>query len=159
EGVNYGGTQPAVQTRFMMTEVAPILRRPYRKVLFLDFHTGLGDAGVLAIIRGLAPRSDLMREVEVLFAGRERDGVGIRSGTDSGYFQTLGDVIDFVPGLAPERPVLAVTMEFGTLGTDTLSQLRSAARIILENQAHFHGCTTPAICATVAQNFREMFNP
>jgi hypothetical protein len=72
----------------------------------------------------------------------------------------LGDVIDFVPLLAPDPDrVLAVTMEYGTLGTDTLSQLRSAQRMILENRAHFHGCATPSVYAAVRRNFAELFNP
>ena len=45
------------------------------------------------------------------------------------------------------------------MGTGTLPQLRSAMRIILENQAHFHGCSEPPVCADVERNFRELFNP
>ena len=36
-GVNYGGQSPAQQTEFLRQELGPLLARPYRKVLFLDF--------------------------------------------------------------------------------------------------------------------------
>ena len=91
---------------------------------------------------------------------RERDGIEFRSGQDHGFFPTAGDVIDFVPLLAPDPgKVLAVTMEYGTMGTGTLPQLRSAMRIILENQAHIHGCSEPPVSVDVERNFRELFNP
>ncbi len=70
------------------------------------------------------------------------------------------DVIDFVPGLAadPGR-VLGLTLEYGTMGTGTLAQLASAARMILENQAWFHGCADPAVCAEIRAGFLELFDP
>ena len=158
EGVNYGGQSPAQQTEFLRQELAPLLARPYRKVLFLDFHTGLGEDGVLAIIRGINPSVPLLAEAKTLLGARERDGIEFRSGQDPGFFPTAGDVIDFVPLLAPDPgKVLAVTMEYGTMGTGGLPQLRSAMRIILQNQAHFHGCSKPPVCAGVERNFRELF--
>ena len=154
EGVNYGGQSPAQQTEFLRQELAPLLARPYRKVLFLDFHTGLGEDGVLAIIRGINPSVPLLAEAKTLLGARERDGIEFRSGQDPGFFPTAGDVIDFVPLLAPDPgKVLAVTMEYGTMGTGTLPQLRRAMRIILENQAHFHGCSKPPVCAAWNETF------
>jgi hypothetical protein len=160
QGLNYGGTGPAQQTGFLRQELTPILSRPYRKILFLDLHTGLGDDGVLSIIKGIHPSELLWPDFEAMLGGYDRQGVVIRSGQDPGYFPTAGDVIDFVPALAPKPDrVLAVTMEYGTLGTDPLSELRSASRLILENQAHFHGCTGPGVCDTAEENFRQLFNP
>ena len=45
------------------------------------------------------------------------------------------------------------------MGTGTLAQLASAARMILENQAWFHGCTDPAVCAEIRAGFLELFDP
>jgi hypothetical protein len=93
----------------------------------------------------------------------EQDGIVIHSGDDAGFFPTSGDVIDFVPGLVnPSDPrVLALTMEYGTMGIDTISQLRSASRMILENRAHFYPCpeNDRAPCAEIREDFRTLFSP
>ena len=158
QGLNYGGSKPAVQTAFLRDRLGALMARPYNKILFLDFHTGLGDAGALAVIQGRKPPSALMGELSGILAGQP--GIVFRSGDSPGFFDTFGDVIDFVPMLAPDpERVLAVTMEYGTLGSDTLSLLRSAQRLILENQAHFHGCASPSVYAAVRRNFVELFNP
>lgn len=159
-GLNYGGARPAEQSAFLRAKLAPVLARGYRKSLVLDVHTGLGEAGVLAIIRGLRPSPALSGELEAMLRGHERDGIVVRSGQDPGFYPTTGDVIDFIPALSPEPgKVLAVAMEYGTMGADTLSRLRSAARLILENQAHLHGCTRRDVCEAVARDFWELFNP
>ena len=159
-GLNYGGTRAQEQTRFLREEIGPILAKPYKKVLFLDYHTGLGDDGVLSIILGIKPAAGPLTELTQMFGGQENNGIVIKTATSPGFFATFGDVIDFVPGLAldPDR-ALAVTMEYGTLGTDPLSELTSATRMILENQAHFNGCVTPGVNQQVAKDFQELFNP
>lgn len=159
-GLNYGGVGPAEQSAFLRARLAPVLARGYRKALFLDVHTGLGEAGVLAVIRGLNPPPALLGELDAMLRGHERDGIVVRSGQDPGFYPTAGDVIDFVPALSPEPDkVLAVTLEYGTLGAGTLARLRSAARLILENQAHFHGCTRAEVCEAVARDLQDLFNP
>jgi len=158
KGLNYGGRAPAVQSAFMEGSLKPLLARPYKKVLFMDFHTGLGDAGVLAVIKGRKPAPGLMDEFAGMLQGQS--GIEIKSAESSGFFATYGDVIDYVPLLAPDpEKVLAVTMEYGTMGTDTLSQLKSAQRLILENQAWFHGASSPSVLAAVKRNFADLFNP
>jgi predicted deacylase len=158
QGLNYGGREPALQTGFLRGQLAALLARPYKKVLFLDFHTGLGKAGILAVIKGKNPSPALMAEMSALLD--QQDGIEISSAETPGFFATSGDVIDFVPSLAPNpRQVLAVTMEYGTLGSDMLSQLKSAQRLILENQNFFHGSASPSVEAAVKRNFAELFNP
>jgi predicted deacylase len=160
EGINFGGFVPQPQTIFLKREIAPILARPYRKTLYLDFHTGLGDNGVLAVILGIKPAPAPLAELKANFGGFENQGITIETGDSPGFFPTFGDVIDFVPSLS-KRPdsFLAVTMEYGTLGTDAVSELKSANRMILENQKYNFGCRTPDVCATIDRDTRDMFNP
>jgi hypothetical protein len=163
KGMNYGGRAPAEQVSFLRSTLGPIMARPYRKILFLDFHTGLGNAGELAIIKGIHPSGKLLSEFTQLMDHHEQDGIVIHSGSDAGFFPTFGDVIDFAPSLAApsDARVLALTMEYGTMGTDTISQVRSASRMILENRAHFYPCANSdnAPCAEVGAEFRAMFSP
>jgi hypothetical protein len=163
KGMNYGGQAPAQQVTFLRNTLAPLMARPYRKILFLDFHTGLGKNGELAIIEGVHPPRELLDEFIQRMHPQEQDGIAIHSGSDAGFFPTSGDVIDFVPGLVrPADPrVLALTMEYGTMGIDTISQLRSASRMILENRAHFYPCPAHAgaPCAEIREDFRRLFSP
>lgn len=163
KGMNYGGRTPAQQVLFMRDALGPVMARPYRKILFLDFHTGLGKDGELAIIEGVHPPRQLLSEFVQRMHPGDQDGIAIHSGNDAGFFPTSGDVIDFVPSLvSPADPrVLALTMEYGTMGIGTISQLRSASRMILENQAHFYPCpaSDSAPCAEIREDFRTLFSP
>jgi hypothetical protein len=163
KGMNYGGQVPAQQVFFLKKVLGSVMARPYRKILFLDFHTGLGNDGELAVIEGIHPPHKLLGEFTNLMGRHEQDGIVIHSGNDAGFFPTSGDVIDFVPSLVtPSDPrVLALTMEYGTMGIDTVSQLRSASRMILENRAHFYPCAKNdnAPCAEIRENFRVLFSP
>jgi len=160
QGLNYGGAGAQEQTRFLREEIGPLLAKPYKKIWFLDYHTGLGDDGVLSIILGIKPAAGPLAELTAMFSGQESNGIVIKTPSSPGFFATFGDVIDFVPSLAadPDR-VLAVTMEYGTLGTDAISELKSATRMILENQAFFNGCATAEVYRQIVDDFRELFNP
>ncbi len=159
-GINYGGRGPQPQTGFLRQSIGPVLARPYRKTLYLDFHTGLGENGVLAVILGKAPAPGPMRDLQGMLEAQESRGIKIVTPNDPGFFPTEGDVIDFVPSLAA-RPAafLAVTMEYGTVGIGAAAQLQSASRMILENQKYNHGCATQTACDTIDRETREMFNP
>ena len=87
-------------------------------------------------------------------------GITIVDLNDPNFYSDQGDIVDFIPGLAP-RPekVLALTMEYGTMGVDILNQLKTASRIVLENQAHFNGCASESVCKEVRLDFAELFNP
>ncbi|MBD0274799.1 MAG: DUF2817 domain-containing protein [Acetobacteraceae bacterium] len=160
EGLNYGGQEPAPENLVLRDVLRPHLARPYRSVLLLDVHTGLGEPGVLAVIEGVAPAPARMQALRALLEGADPGGIVFRTGQDPGFFPTAGDVIDAVPALAPDPSrVLAVTMEYGTFGGGALAQLRSAAALVLENRRHRHGCATEEACAEVASRFRGLFDP
>jgi hypothetical protein len=182
EGLNFGGAKdwkpdPTPQTNFYLQQAKQHIGAPeYQKVLILDFHTGLGDSGVLSVIKGIAPPDDLMAELEAVLRIPEKDAckapdqsVPIRlmlSTQDCpGFFPTYGDVIDFMPTLGDGHKVLAVTMEYGTLGLNSRAQITSAAAMILENQKYFNvkngvrPCSDDQVCAQIAQDFTQLFNP
>lgn len=171
-GINYGGAAPAPQTDFYKAKIKTTFAMPaYSKILVLDCHTGLGKPGVLSLIKGINPPSDLMADFEQAIGvhyvqggglgGQQDIGVVIHEPSDPGYFETKGDVIDFLPTLSDTPKVLALTMEFGTLGLDTMSQLQSANRMIMENQTHNASgkCGSEAVCKAVLSDFATLFNP
>jgi Protein of unknown function (DUF2817) len=161
EGINYGGRAPRPQQGFLQDDIGPILKRPYKKTLWLDFHTGLGQDGVLAVILGKAPAPGPNADLKRMLGPYQADGIEITDpATTPGFFPTYGDVIDYVPTLS-SRPgtFLAVTMEYGTLGTDAVNELRSANRMILDAQKYNFHCVSQDVCDEIDLNTREMFNP
>ena len=159
-GLNYGGSTPRQQTRFLVEEIGPLLKGYSGNILFLDVHTGLGETGTLHVMTGLKPASAMLASARSMLGSLEPERIKLTSSSDPGFYADTGDVIDFVPTLAanPDK-ALALTMEFGTLGTGTLQQLEAASRMVLENQAHFYGCSEPAVCRQVRTDFLELFNP
>lgn len=175
DGMNYGGDRAAQQTGLLRRILEPLVTdAKYSKIFFLDYHTGLGDDGVLAVIKGVSTSKPLMREFACAIGVDESPpagqpartgptgGIVIKSGSDEGFFPTVGDVIDFVPELAPkDKPdsILAVTMEYGTKGGGMVAQIATAAEMILENQKYHHRCTNAAACDSIDKQFRALFNP
>src|SRR5271165_3367602 len=74
EGINYGGRAPRPQQAFLEQTVGPILARPYKKTLYLDFHTGLGANGVLAVILGRKPAPEPKRELQQMLGSYQASG-------------------------------------------------------------------------------------
>lgn len=160
QGLNFGGRTHQQQTDILAKKLGPLFDQHPGRKLFLDVHTGLGDARILHIITGKKRPPAVADEQEELFGSMTGDGVELTSPDSPGFFPTEGDVIDFVPTLSNDSDrVLAATMEYGTMGTGMLPQLRSASRMILENQAYFHKCSQESVCQEVRANFLELFNP
>jgi predicted deacylase len=161
QGLNYGGRHSQIQTQILKTELTPLINKHPGNVIYLDFHTGLGDFGVLHIIDdgdNEAKASEIQNHFRTVVS--ETSQIKYTSTSDPGFYKTKGDVLGFIKRLAPDRRnILPLTMEFGTMGLGLSSQLESAARMILENQAHFFGCEKPISCIQVTGEFRELFNP
>ncbi len=158
EGLEFGGTEPAQQTRFFRDRIAPIMAGHPGDILFLDLHTGLGAANTLTVYSGLDWPQSHTAAMRRFVRALSRPHIRMETPSQSAY-QTMGDVIDFVPTLVPGNRVTAVTLEWGTIGESTVDELATNARMILENQAHFHGCASEAICDAVRRNFLALFNP
>jgi hypothetical protein len=182
DGLNFGGAKnwkpdPTPQTNFYLEHAAKHIAAPeYQKVLILDFHTGLGDSGVLAVIKGMTPPEDLMAKLEASLKIPHEDEcktpdqnkpvqLMLTTSNCPGFFPTYGDVIDFMPTLGGEGKVLAVTMEYGTLGRDPSAQINSAAMMILENQKYANQkngtkpCSDEQVCKIIDRKFSDLFNP
>lgn len=163
EGLNYGGPGPSQQSHFLKQTLPEIFSRYSGRILFLDIHTGLGEYGVLHIMNGLRPEPGFLKEIRTTFAPvskRILQFTDSNDPNDQNFYSVLGDVIDFVPELAPDpRKALGLTLEFGTMGIDPVSQMRSISRVILENRAYFFGCSSDRVRQEMEQDFRDLFNP
>lgn len=158
QGFEFGGDHPAQQTAFWREKIAPIMAAHSGNIVLLDLHTGLGAANVLSVYSGNAWPATRLAAMRDFVGGISHPGIRFQAPVESSY-QTSGDVIDFVPTLVPDGRATAVTLEWGTLGESLSASIASNNRMVLEHQAHFHGCSTQAACAAVRQAFADLFNP
>jgi predicted deacylase len=158
QGFEYGGSKPEQQSQFLLSVVRGLMETHDGTVLFFDLHTGLGPSGALSVIAGMNWMDGQSSAVADWIAGARRPDIIFTPSTKSA-FQTSGDVIDFVPGLGPKGRVIAVTLEYGTVGNTIAADIRTNSRMILENQAHWHGCQYEATCKVVKDRFVDLFNP
>jgi predicted deacylase len=159
-GLNYGGSGPTEQVRIFSDLYRGLFSR-YEQILILDIHTGLGEKGVLNIIPSENSNTESLKGLVDRFSRLKSEGVKtVDLAADKKFYGPNGDVIDFVPQLAPKTAcTIALTMEYGTLGSNLLNELDTVSRLVLENQAHFNGCLSDSICAQVKRAFAELFNP
>lgn len=159
-GFEYGGHAPSQQVAFWREAIAPIMAAHPGPIVFLDLHTGLGPANTLTIYSGTGREWTPARRAALAgFArGWEDARIRVQAPTQS-EFQTVGDVIDFVPRLMPDDRVSALTMEWGTIGDTVPAYLSTNARMVLEHRARFHGCSSSSVCAEVERNLADLFSP
>lgn len=159
-GLEYGGIKPAQQVG-IIRDLIQRTSQPYKRVVFIDIHTGLGSANQLHMMTGdgvAFSRSPFLKQL--LKPEVDGDHYDLASGDDEGFYPTPGDIINYVPTiLRANQEVVSVTAEFGTIGTGTFNLLKSLNRLILENQGYHYGYKYPFIQSGVEDDFHEFFLP
>jgi len=159
KALQYGGAAPEPQTRFLI-ELLRKIAASYEEIVFVDFHTGLGDMGELHVLTGNEFKSNHNDLVErFLTKHPDPKAFVLTSGESKGFYPVSGDTIDVPPLLFPDKKVLAVTAEFGTLGKSLPKQLDSLHRLIQENQGFHFGYASPELKQEVEARFLELFFP
>lgn len=160
KGIYFGGTQLEPQVLWLEHLLGNVLK-DYEEVLHYDVHTGLGTSGLLQFICGVKTEPEnFWVKNEIIKRLEEDSGMRVVTTSSKGFYQTDGDFVDFVHDCASkDSKVATFTAEFGTLGDDVLSQLKTSIRIILENRAHHWGCLNSEIEARIKNQFQELFNP
>lgn len=156
----FGGQQLEPQTGWLKTELNQTFQN-FKKIVILDLHTGLGDSSVLHVISS-QKENQITEGLGLQFTTflKNRSEIKLTQGSDPGFYHTKGDLLDGLLSLKrPEQVMVALTLEFGTVGSGMAAQLKSLNRMILENQGHFHGYSNPKVEAQCLQDFRQLFNP
>jgi hypothetical protein len=159
-GIYYGGVELEPQVLWLQNLLENELSG-YKEILHYDVHTGLGTSGVLQFICGVKTNpSNPWVKKEVVDKVQGNSQMKVVTTSSKGFYQTDGDFVDFVHDCASATSKIATfTAEFGTLGDDILSQLKTSIRIILENRAHHWGCLNSSIEERVKNQFKELFSP
>jgi len=158
KGIYFGGTKLQPVGLWLKTFLGNILNK-YAKVLHFDFHTGLGEKGVLHLFPSQDPSPFAIDLKTRSFMPLEGEFFKFAKSDDDGFYKIDGDIIDFVPSLKRDGKVASFTAEFGTMGVGILAQLRTLGRIVKENQGHHHGHSSKKMRERTKRRYKELFFP
>lgn len=165
EGVVYGGSgrQPVIdECERQITEAV----KGVKTAVHFCVHTGLGKQAQLHMIDNARYPEDQAYTQALL---RDRNGEGkdfeySSNLTDSDFYEVPGDFTLLTERAvrragAPGAVVAPVTYEFGTMGTDTQSQLKTTFALSGLNQMHHEGTSSKDTLQSVQDAGLELFNP
>lgn len=174
EGVEFGGHKAEPQVVDFFERLQARLAG-YKSVVLLDLHTGLGDKYQLHVMPADSPEAVHAKLFAQLFGAAKSDvetqpaaaaeTMGeqkymITTGDDDGFYRTSGDLNNVIPSLlSAQQNCVAVTLEFGTLGSDTNAKLSTLARVVAENQGRRYGYWHSLVERRVKAMFVELFYP
>jgi len=154
-GIFYGGAavQPEIEAaRSVIKRHAEGMEAIYH----VDLHTGFGERGKLHFFGNNQFQNETQQKAfDTVFAGYNID-----TGNSKDFYPTIGGYTDWTAGAFPDKKVVAMTFEFGTLNSQTIrGGLRSMWTMAIENQAFQQGVKYDADRAEIRRNFEELFNP
>lgn len=153
-GVFFGGNNVTPQVEFVRGLILE-KGKDYKKIFFVDFHTGFGKRGVLHLLgaEGLLPQhreytkqvySDLQLEVP----------------TQDDVYNTRGDSVSWLSNLFPEKVVSALCFEMGTVDNQEIfPSFLSLQALRFESQGGLYGYQTKDDYETARRMSIENFLP
>lgn len=153
KGLYFGGTGFEPQKAAIETMIAEKIA-DHDAVFLMDFHTGYGERAKLHLFG--APNVGDPEAMNVVFEGYEID-----TGADNpDFYETTGDFTVYLGQLAGAKPYVGMTMEYGTMDSQTdLGAAKSLVNMRLENQGFHHGYAEESARAAVENQFLDMYNP
>lgn len=152
KGIYYGGQKlepnvPLIKKLFLSTA------KDYQRLVHIDLHTGYGKRGQLHFFSNhKAANTDGFDE---LFAGFKID-----LGSDKDFYKTTGSFDYFSMNLFPNKKIIPMTFEFGTMDSQTImGGFYSLRNMIYENQGFHFGYANERSQKLAHKDFMEMFNP
>lgn len=160
EGLEFGGYRAEPQIAAWTERLREIMPG-HKDILLFDLHTGLGHRGRLHLLTGdpkICVNQSLFHELL-----RPEDDQAVYEYTDheeEGFYPTFGATNDLIAELSsPDQRVLALTMEYGTLGHDTPAQLKGLNLWMLEHQGGLYGYANDELKNKIFSGHIEKSNP
>jgi hypothetical protein len=154
-GPFYGGNSLQPETadiQLLITKYASYMDEIYH----VDLHTGFGEKNRLNFIGTAVPNNPEARAaLRKMFYTYQ-----VVNGQDKNFYPTTGDLITWTLKAFPEKVVIPMTFEFGTMDSQTiLGGLTSLWITAVENQGHQHGYALDEDQSNVRDSFELLFNP
>ncbi len=159
-GLEYGGREQTPQAR-NLTERFKQVQNGYDEIIHIDFHTGLGKRNRLHLLTGFDQEKCVHPETfKRLFRAKDEAHLyKFNSGDEDGFYRTVGDINMMTAECAPGKKVVALTFEFGTLGTGLIANGRALSRLWLENRGTQNGFASKKDEQKIKAKFRDLFEP
>ena len=156
KGIFYGGS--AAEPQYV--ELEKLISRvmvPYVFVVGIDLHSGVGMRSYMHLMTNPSSGDEYKKTVESLFVDHPLDWPDAPGGS---FYQTSGDFTTWIETLAKPRQAVAMTVEFGTLDSQTTAgAIRSMRTMVTENQGHWNGYKRAEDERRMEEDVREMFFP
>lgn len=154
KGLFYGGSdfEPQIKT---LSSYLKKVGGTYERGLHFDIHTGYGKRGVLHLFPNPIRNTKKREMLEKTFQGYRIDW-----GDTGDFYTTTGDFSELTGKLLPEKIFLPMTLEFGTVNTQTpMGYIKSIHIMIMENQGFHYGYESDKDKKTISRLMREVFYP
>jgi len=152
KGIYFGGTELEPHVSLLKNEFLRV-GQDYKRVLHMDLHTGYGQRGRLHFFSSYEVVHS--PDFQKVFAGFTIDYA-----QDKDFYETSGSFGQFTVETFPDKSVVPMTLEFGTLDSQTiLGGFFSLRNMIYENQGFHYGYANPTSQSRSQRQFLEMFNP
>lgn len=156
----FGGFGPEPQTKAFTDKMAEIMPL-YKKIVVFDLHTGLGDRNRLHLLMDEPGKSvDEKLFAELIKPEDDKEFYTFTPPEAEGFYPVHGALNSAFGELATdEQRVLALTMEYGTLGHSQEDQLTGLNSFALAHQGHFHGYANPVLAEQIIRENFERSRP
>ncbi len=154
KGLYFGGTSPdELQSRIDL-----LLRKDlkdYKQIVWIDLHTGHGERAKLHLLANDSKSED-KEKLQKLFSSRPID-----FGDQKNFYKTDGDMVSYLNlQSTPQREILAICFEFGTMNSQkTMGSIESLRRMVIENQGFQNGYQNQESKTEAETLFTDMFFP
>ncbi len=156
----FGGFGPEPQTKAFTDKMAELMPK-YKKIVVFDLHTGLGDRNRLHLLMDEPGKSvDEKFFAELLKPEADKEFYTFTPPEAEGFYPVHGALNSSFGELATaDQQVLALTMEYGTLGHSQEDQLIGLNSFALAHQGHFHGYANPSLAEQIIRENFERSRP
>ena len=157
--IGFGGQAFEPQTLWAQKRLPEIFKK-YKKIMVIDFHTGLGEKGHLHLILSGRESAEEKKKIAELFKkGVSEKSYEVNTGDSEGFYFTNGDYLAFARKLNPEAKIIAFAAEYGTMGLSLPQQIQTISRLVLENQGHWQGYGSDEAKAKTQKHLLDLFTP
>lgn len=153
KGISFGGHQLEPNVEILGKEFL-WRAHPYKSVFHIDLHTGYGQRGKLHYFMNQSTIEKAPQLKEIF------DGYDLDTEKKKDFYKTSGDFASFALQLFPDKVVIPMVFEFGTMNSQTImGSFLSLKNMIYENQGFQNGFANDYSKEKVHADFLKMFNP
>lgn len=155
-GIFYGGQDYDEPVSKLLSHMEEWIR-PYKNVIFIDIHTGLGPANKLWIqVPDSEPRKEKAMKKQFSSSNVndvQKTDVKRIKGEDAEYVQ------DVFSRRFPQKRIFSTLFEFGTLGNSLKDQIKALQTVINENHFYWRGAEKRDDIDKIKQDMDNLFYP